>query len=310
MQREYAVRESIIAQIYNTLTRAAPPAGERALKILSLPEVELVKEWRAEDRHLLEKPLDSVESPTVFTIYLPWLLGVIRLLVVNGPIEFAHLVKERAATWVTDVPDGQSAFEMTGPFSIIHLGGTDAGDVVSEVGRTLFHVWRRLKDDAYDDWLAWTRAALLLSDAKSLEVVVWSGVIISSNSFPSRVEEVLSFSANAMLRLWAIASNNRNAAKDPAFAVDELARFFAADSPECPDWGTDSSRWWLNTTISSFERVLVQIANSTQSVLRSAVAGLLSKINRREPLPPSLMTVLAKLVKDNRARVRICVDKQ
>jgi hypothetical protein len=182
IKREDFARRKIIELILKTVALAAPQTGTDKLEIFALPEVALVKEWRPEDKHLLKALVTAVNSSTVFAEYLPWLLGVIRILVANGPIEFAHFARPRVSDWVRASPQGRTVLGETGPFSTIQFSSTELGGVDHAIGLNVFELWRKLGTGFYSEWHTWADQMLVIGNPHPLALVSWSGVIVSLNS--------------------------------------------------------------------------------------------------------------------------------
>lgn len=305
-QREEAHRERIAALIREAIVRATPQVDGKPTLPAYPMGVELVNTWRIQDKPLLEALVAAVNTPTVLAGYLPWLLGTVQLLIAEGPVEFAEFVQPHAASWTNQLPDGRKLHDSKrGPFSIVHITETDAGDVALALGWLMFQLPRKLGPAAHAELLDWAKAMLLPGNAEPLQMVVYAGVIVTLGASQERSDEAFSLAETALLSLWTKASDDANSVRSLASALDNLSSLFGAKVSEFADWDSDSARSGLERIIGLFERYLPSFARSPRGVLRAAVGELLWNLARRHALPPVLAEVLTNLQRDNRARVRV-----
>ena len=304
-QREEAVRERVAMLIREAIVRATPPADANATRVDFPSGVELVKTWRLEDKSLLEELIAAVNMPTVLAANFPGLLIMIQLLISNGPVEFAQFVRPHVASWTRELPRGRPNLDTnSGPFSIMHFSGTDAGEIALCLGWLVFQLPRKLGPVAHSELLAWAKVMLLPGHTEPLKMVVYAGVIVALGSPIERRSEALSLTETALLSLWTKATDETNAAHSLAKALGYLAGLFCAEDAKFADWNSESVRAGLECINDLFERFLPRFSRSPRSVLRASVAELLYQLARRQPLSSGLAEALTNLGRDNRARVR------
>ena len=202
-EREIAVYELSIKLIRELIRRATPANLDRIeIPLRAPPEIYLVKEWRAEERPLLDELVKAVNTPSVLEAVLPHLLVTIQVLVANGPIEFAELVQPQITLWTDLTPKGTASPLTGGPFSIFQFSGYEADDIALAVGKIALQIWRKMGTAARPELLNWAKAMLLGGYAQPLQLVVLAGVIVSLSSAQEGAEEGLSLAETAFLGLW------------------------------------------------------------------------------------------------------------
>ena len=302
VEREDGLRKAVVHGIRESVAKAAPDLSVKAVHFLPNKGPELVGHWRLEDRPLLEELIAAVNSSTVFTQYVPWLLQVIQLLVANGPIEFANIVQPYVVDWTDRLPTGRKvAGADSGPLSVVqwHLAGE--GDIALMLGWLVFQLLQKLGVQVHSIVLAWVRQMLLIDASEPLDMAAYQSAIIALQA-PSESTESLALMETALISLRARMDRDQDAVVSLTNTLRRISDLIDSDafpSPSVADLGHSSDAF-----IDVLSRFIPVFARSSSASLRAVVASVVWQLRKRGKTDMWITETLLLLEGDRRARVR------
>ncbi len=302
-QREEILRERIAQKMREEIAQATLQAGEKGFNFSPTMNVHLVKQWRVEDRPLLEELIVAVNSPDVVTECLTSLLSSIQLLVAHGPVEFAEVAQPHVSEWVRHVPRGRKMMGTeSGPLSIIQWNTGGEGDIALILGWLAFQLPRKLGSASNVVVLTWVRQVLLLGEIRPLDLAIYGSAVVALQTPPATSAEPLALMETAILSLWGRAAHNIGAMQSLAKALNKMASLVASE--QFGDRSAADALDAADTFVTVLSRFVPRFAKSPRAALRAAVASLVWQLKRRGSHETWVSDALAALQCDHRARVR------
>ena len=301
-----SAKKNVLNETRNFIKNSFPNGSSKTFELRMLsngPFMDL--EWHESDLPIVHEVVEAIANPLIETQHLWNLILVLQTLVRVGPKEFSEYVSPWLLRWLEQEPSGISRFgHKNSPFSALQIEADGNASITKWIGWLAYQMRSKLGERFDLEIVKWMQRVIPHMEPNAAPIMVYLAVPIAASSEGFARANAISLCQSLLLFLWASRRTHPKSERYLAESLRYLGDFFKSEDRRLSASTSDGGKETLQVLTDSISHLMNDFSFSTDPNLREAVAKILTAMKSRVLISEMLEQALARLAKDNRARVR------